>query len=56
MCLYFYSNISLAHDNAIVLKYAFHVMCENIKSINVQHTWIEEFLLQYVATGIINGK
>jgi len=56
MCLHSHSNIILAHDNAIVLKYAFHVMCENIKSIDVQYIWIEEFILQYVATSIINGN
>lgn len=56
MCLHSHSNIILAHDNAIVLKYAFHVMCENIKSIDVQYTRIEEFILQYVATSIINGN
>lgn len=56
MCLHSHSNILLAHDNAIVLKYAFHVMCENIKSIDVQYTWIKEFILRYVATSIINGN
>lgn len=56
MYLHSHSNILLAHDNAIVLKYAFHVMCENIKSIDVQYTWLKEFLLQYVATSIINGN
>lgn len=56
MCLHSHSNILLAHDNAIALKYAFHVMCENIKSVDVQYTWIEEFILQYVATSIINGN
>lgn len=54
MCLHSHSNIILAHDNAIVLKYAFHVMCENIKSMDVPYIWIEEFILRYVATNIIN--
>lgn len=56
MCLHSHSNILLAHGNAIALKYAFHAMCENIKSIDVQYTWIKEFILQYVATSIINGN
>lgn len=55
-CLHSHSNTILARDNAIVLKYAFHVMCENLKSIDVQYAWIEEFILQYVATSIINGN